>query len=32
MPEVNREIGVKMAVLVFAGMGLFLVVSQIAPK
>jgi len=32
MPEVNREIGVKMAVLVFAGMGLFLVMSRIAPN
>jgi zinc and cadmium transporter len=31
MPEVNREIGVKMALLVFAGMGLFLLVSKIAP-
>jgi len=30
MPEVNREIGVKMAFLVFAGMGLFLLVSRIA--
>ncbi|HLQ77889.1 MAG TPA: ZIP family metal transporter [Terriglobia bacterium] len=31
MPEVNQEVGVRMAVLVFAGMGLFLLVSQIAP-
>jgi zinc and cadmium transporter len=31
MPEANREIGVKMALLVFAGMGLFLLVSKIAP-
>jgi len=31
MPEVNHETGVKMAVLVFAGMGLFLLVSKIAP-
>jgi ZIP family zinc transporter/zinc and cadmium transporter len=32
MPEVNREMGVKMAFLVFAGMGLFLLVSSIAPS
>jgi len=32
MPEVNREMGVKMAFLVFAGMGLFLLVSRIAPN
>jgi len=31
MPEVNQETGVKMAFLVFAGMGLFLLFSQIAP-
>jgi zinc transporter ZupT len=31
MPEVNREHGVKMALLVFAGMGLFLLVEAIAP-
>ena len=31
MPEVNREHGVKMALLVFAGMGLFLLVRLIAP-
>jgi zinc and cadmium transporter len=31
MPEVNREHGVKMALLVFAGMGLFLLVDRIAP-
>jgi zinc transporter ZupT len=30
MPEVNREKGVKMAFLVFAGMGLFLLVRMIA--
>jgi len=30
MPEVNREHGVKMAFLVFAGMGLFLLVRRIA--
>ncbi|HYR86209.1 MAG TPA: ZIP family metal transporter [Terriglobia bacterium] len=30
MPEVNREKGVKMAVVVFAGMGLFLLVRLIA--
>jgi zinc transporter ZupT len=30
MPEVNREHGVKMALLVFAGMGLFLLVRAIA--
>jgi zinc transporter ZupT len=30
MPEVNREKGVKMAFVVFAGMGLFLVVRMIA--
>jgi ZIP family zinc transporter/zinc and cadmium transporter len=32
MPEVNREHGVKMALLVFAGMGLFLIVRMIAPE
>jgi ZIP family zinc transporter/zinc and cadmium transporter len=31
MPEVNREHGVRMALLVFAGMGLFLVVRALAP-
>jgi len=31
MPEVNREHGVKMALLVFAGMGLFLLVKTLAP-
>jgi zinc and cadmium transporter len=31
MPEVNREHGVKMALLVFAGMGLFLLVDALAP-
>jgi len=31
MPEVNHETGVKMAFLVFAGMGLFLLLSKIAP-
>jgi ZIP family zinc transporter/zinc and cadmium transporter len=31
MPEVNREHGVRMALLVFAGMGLFLLVRAIAP-
>lgn len=31
MPEVNREHGVKMALLVFAGMGLFLIVRAIVP-
>ena len=31
MPEVNREHGVRMALLVFAGMGLFLLVRTIAP-
>jgi ZIP family zinc transporter/zinc and cadmium transporter len=31
MPEVNREHGVKMALLVFAGMGLFLLARAIAP-
>ena len=30
MPEVNREMEVKMAFLVFAEMGLFLLVSRIA--
>ena len=30
MPEVNREKGVKMAVVVFAGMGLFLLVRTLA--
>ena len=28
MPEVNRETGVKMAFIVFAGMGLFLLVQK----
>ena len=32
MPEVNREHGVKMALLVFAGMGLFLLMRAIAPS
>ncbi len=32
MPEVNREHGVKMALLVFAGMGLFLLVRALAPE
>jgi zinc and cadmium transporter len=32
MPEVNREHGVKMALLVFAGMGFFLLVRAIAPS
>jgi zinc and cadmium transporter len=31
MPEVNREHGFRMALLVFAGMGLFLLVRAIAP-
>jgi zinc transporter ZupT len=31
MPEVNREHGVKMALLVFAGMGLFLLLDALAP-
>lgn len=31
MPEVNREHGVRMALLVFAGIGLFLLVRGIAP-
>jgi ZIP family zinc transporter/zinc and cadmium transporter len=31
MPEVNREHGVRMALLVFAGMGLFLLVRALAP-
>jgi ZIP family zinc transporter/zinc and cadmium transporter len=31
MPEVNREHGVRMALLVFAGIGLFLLVRAIAP-
>lgn len=31
MPEVNREHGVRMALLVFAGMGLFLLVRTFAP-
>lgn len=30
MPEVNRETGVKMALLVFAGIGLFLLIEKIA--
>jgi ZIP family zinc transporter/zinc and cadmium transporter len=30
MPEVNREKGMKMAFVVFAGMGLFLLVRMIA--
>jgi ZIP family zinc transporter/zinc and cadmium transporter len=30
MPEVNREKGVKMAFVVFAGLGLFLLVRMIA--
>jgi ZIP family zinc transporter/zinc and cadmium transporter len=30
MPEVNRETGVKMAFVVFAGMGLFLVAQMVA--
>ena len=30
MPEVNRETGVKMAMIVFAGMGLFLVIQTMA--
>ena len=30
MPEVNREKGVKMAIIVFAGMGLFLLVRSLA--
>ena len=30
MPEVNRESGVKMAIIVFAGMGLFLLVQLVA--
>ena len=30
MPEVNREKGVKMAFIVFAGMGLFMLVRMIA--
>ena len=32
MPEVNREHGFRMALLVFAGMGLFLLVHTIAPS
>jgi ZIP family zinc transporter/zinc and cadmium transporter len=32
MPEVNREHGVKMALLVFAGMGLFLLVRAMVPE
>jgi ZIP family zinc transporter/zinc and cadmium transporter len=32
IPEVNRETGVRMALLVFAGMGLFLLVRGIAPE
>jgi zinc transporter ZupT len=32
MPEVNREHGVKMALLVFAGMGLFLLVRALLPE
>jgi len=31
MPEANREKGVEMALLVFAGMGLFLLVRMVAP-
>jgi ZIP family zinc transporter/zinc and cadmium transporter len=31
MPEVNREHGFRMALLVFAGMGLFLLVKALAP-
>ena len=31
MPEVNREHGVKMALLVFAGMGLFLLLEAMSP-
>jgi hypothetical protein len=31
MPEVNREHGVRMALLVFAGIGLFLLVRELAP-
>lgn len=31
MPEVNREHGVRMALLVFAGMGLFLLVRALSP-
>jgi ZIP family zinc transporter/zinc and cadmium transporter len=31
MPEVNREHGVKMALLVFAGMGLFLLIRAFLP-
>jgi ZIP family zinc transporter/zinc and cadmium transporter len=31
IPEVNRETGVKMALLVFAGMGLFLGIRALAP-
>jgi ZIP family zinc transporter/zinc and cadmium transporter len=30
MPEVNRETGVKMAFIVFAGMGLFLLIRMVA--
>jgi hypothetical protein len=30
MPEVNREKGMKMAIVVFAGMGLFLLLRTIA--
>ena len=32
IPEVNRETGVRMALLVFAGMGLFLLLHAIAPE
>jgi ZIP family zinc transporter/zinc and cadmium transporter len=32
IPEVNRETGVRMALLVFAGMGLFLLIRGIAPE
>ena len=31
MPEVNQEHGVRMALLVFAGMGLFLLIRSLAP-
>ena len=30
MPEANREKGVQMALIVFAGMGLFLLVRKVA--
>jgi ZIP family zinc transporter/zinc and cadmium transporter len=32
MPEVNRDSGVKMAVIVFLGMGLFLLVQTVVPE